>query len=395
MTKSLVMARHFKKAGFFVLGVTSPKYRYVMSRFSKAFEKVYVIPDARTQPEDYIKSLVQILKKYKVEWFIPICAPATELVDGRARDYLVKNKICKVLHFDEKTTLKLGNKFEFSKWAESLGLNVPEYTKITDPQQVIDYKISRGKRYVLKRIKYDPTRRGVPILLPMSAELDTENFLTSLNISTDNPWILQQFIEGREYCAHATVVDHKIKLYTDSKSSATQLNYQHVGQPLIYKWVEEFIKKSKLSTGQLCFDFIEDSDGNVFPIECNPRVHSAITSFYNQSDVIEACFGDFNSNRLPLIPTLSSRMTYWLPEEISRLFKLLINSDVFRNIKKMERGLINMLKGKYIIFSTDDPWPALGVHLHFISLLIPKIINGSRWTRLEFCIGKIVELEGD
>lgn len=391
MTKSLEMARYFKRNGFFVIGVTSPKYRHAMSRFSNSFKKIYIIPDAKEQTDQYMKFLIKIVKDNKVDWFIPICAPATEVIDAKIRDYLIENNICKVLHFDEKTTSSLGDKFKFSQWVESLNLRIPKYAKITDLEQIISYKIPSGEKYILKRIKYDPFRRSIPILLTTTNKL-SKKILTSLNISNENPWILQKFIEGKEYCAHATIVDNQIKLYTDSNSSSMQLNYQHIGHPLIYKWVNEFIKKSKISTGQICFDFIEDNNGNIFPIECNPRIHSAITSFYNQSDVIRACFENLSPNELPLTPTSSAKMTYWLPEEICRLFKISINLQMFEKIKDI---LTNILRGKYIIFRLDDPWPAFGIHLHFISLLIPKLINGSRWSRLEFCIGKIVEPGGD
>jgi predicted ATP-grasp superfamily ATP-dependent carboligase len=52
----------------------------------------------------------------------------------------------------------------------------------------------------------------------------------------------------------------------------------------IQEWVTTFVKNTGLS-GLVCFDFLVDKDDNVYCIECNPRLHSAIVSFESQSKV--------------------------------------------------------------------------------------------------------------
>src|SRR5215207_4697534 len=86
--------------------------------------------------------------------------------------------------------------------------------------------------------------------------------------------------------------------------------------PEIEAWVRGFVEPLKL-TGQFSFDFMRTADGRVWPIECNPRTHSAITMFYDHPDLARAYLEDDG----PVIsaPLPGSRPTYWLYHELWRL----------------------------------------------------------------------------
>ena len=126
---------------------------------------------------------------------------------------------------------------------------------------------------------------------------------------------MQAFVEGQEYCTHTTVRDGVLQVHCCCESSAFQLNYEMVEKPEIEAWVRRFVGALGL-TGQVSFDFIEDGDGSVYPIECNPRTHSAITMFYNHPGVARA----YLERDVPEVrPLPSSRPTYWLYHELWRL----------------------------------------------------------------------------
>ncbi len=58
----------------------------------------------------------------------------------------------------------------------------------------------------------------------------------------------------------------------------------------IWDWVRDFCKKTKAS-GQLCFDFMKDeTDGQLYAFECNPRCSTILLNFYNHHHVAEAFF---------------------------------------------------------------------------------------------------------
>lgn len=58
----------------------------------------------------------------------------------------------------------------------------------------------------------------------------------------------------------------------------------------ILDWVKEFCDKTGAS-GQLCFDFMRDSnDGRMYAFECNPRTSTILLNFYNHDHVAQAFF---------------------------------------------------------------------------------------------------------
>jgi hypothetical protein len=241
----------------------------------------------------------------------------------------------------------------------------------------------QGRSYILKRIAYNPI--GRLDLTRLSSQTPERNaaFARSLSISEEDPWILQECVDGREYCTHGTARDGRLQVYGCCESSASQLNYQNVDRPGIRSWVEKFVEGLAL-TGQVSFDFIETEDGHPYAIECNPRTHSAITMFHDHPDVAAAYLQDGH----PLVtPNPVARPTYWIYHELWRL----LTERGRRRIR-----LNTILRGKDAIFSWWDPMPYLMVHHVQIPALLWANLRGRKgWSRIDFNIGKLVEVGGD
>ena len=235
---------------------------------------------------------------------------------------------------------------------------MPDTHRITDPRQVAAFDFGAGT-YILKSIAYDPVHRLDLTPLPRPTPEQTLAFAASKPISEDNPWILQEFVRGTEYCTHSTVRDGRQRVYGCCGSSAFQLNYAHVDKPEIAAWVERFV--GSLGTGQVSLDLIQAADGRVYGIECNPRTHSAITMFHDHPGVAEAYLTDGG----PAIePLPSSRPTYWLYQELWRML-----SDP----RTAPERLRVVVRGKEAIFDWADPLPFLLVH----HLQIPWLLLGN------------------
>jgi hypothetical protein len=152
--------------------------------------------------------------------------------------------------------------------------------------------------------------------------------------------------------------------------------------------VNHFVKELKL-TGQVSFDFIEAEDGTVYAIECNPRTHSAITMFYNHLKLADAYLNDAPDRDYPLQPLPDSKPTYWLYHEVWRLTGI-------RSFAQLQRWVNTILRGKDAIFSISDPLPFLAVHHWQIPLLLLGNLQRLKgWIRIDFNIGKLVEIGGD
>lgn len=382
MTKALQLARSFHKAGHEVFLVETHKYWLSGHRFSKSVKEFYTVGVPEKDPQAYSQNLLEIVQKENIDVFIPVSSPIASYYDSLAKSVL--SPYCEVIHFDPEITQTLDDKFSFCQQAASLGLSVTKSFLISDPQQILDFDFSSdGSRYILKSIAYDSVSRLDMTQLPC---VDMESYVKKLPITKERPWIMQEFIKGQEYCCHSTVRKGQIKLHCCSKSSAFQVNYQQVDNPEIFQWVQHFVKELNL-TGQICFDFIQTEDGKVYPLECNPRLHTAITMFHDHPLVAEAYLSDDNKQNIEPLP--ESKPTYWLYHELWRLTEIGSLSDLSAWVSKV-------FSGKEAIFAIDDPLPFLGVyHWQIPLLLIDNLLHNRGWVKIDFNIGKLVQLGGD
>lgn len=378
MTKALQLARSFHAAGHRVILAEAARYRFTGHRFSRAVDAFHCIPEPTAS--GYSLALLDIVRREGVDVFVPVSSPAGSVPDAQARRVLDGN--CEVLHADADMVGMLDDKAAFSQAAAARGLPVPDWRRVTDPRQVEEFDFPEGRTYILKRIAYNPVGRlELPRLSGRTPEHNAA-VARSLPISANDPWILQEFITGREYCTHGTFRNGRLQVYACCASSASQLNYAMADKPEIQSWVEEFAAGLGV-TGQLSFDFIEANDGQVYAIECNPRTHSAITLFHNHPALACAYLEDDHPVVTPLV---DARPTYWIYQEFWRLLT--------------ERGRLDRLSGivcgKDAILTWRDPMPFLAVHhLHIPALLIGNLWRRRGWVKIDFNIGKLVEPGGD
>nr|WP_293225778.1 ATP-grasp enzyme [Microcoleus sp. PH2017_16_JOR_D_A] len=386
MTKALQLARSFHKAGHRVILIETEKYWLTGHRYSWAVDRFYTVPNPQT--EEYPQALLKIVQQEGVNVYVPVCSPVASYYDAEVQSVLSPH--CTVMHVDVEMLQRLDDKYTFAAAAEALGLRVPKSYLITNPQQVIDFDFTGAQRkYIIKSIPYDSIRRLDLTKLPCETPAETATFVNSLPISESKPWIMQEYIPGQEFCTHSTIRDGHVQLHCCCESSAFQVNYENVDRPDIENWIRLFAKSLNL-TGQVSFDFIQAADdGEIYAIECNPRTHSAITMFYNHPDVAKA-YLDRESLPQTVQPLASSRPTYWIYHEIWRLVTNLSSP------KLVSERLQIIAQGKDAIFDWNDPLPFLMVHHWQIPLLLwGNLQKPKEWIRIDFNIGKLVEIGGD
>ena len=384
MTKSLQLARSFYRDGHEVYLVETHKYWLSGHRFSRAVKGFFTVPVPEKDPEGYCQALVEIAKQKDIDLFVPVSSPIASYYDSLAKKAL--EPYCESIHLDPEVTAILDDKHAFCSKARELGLSAPKVFRITDPQQILDFDFaSDGSKYIVKSIPYDSVLRLDLTRLPFP---EMESYVRSLPISEEKPWVMQEFIRGQEYCFHATVRKGKIRLHCCSKSSPFQVNYEQVDNPAIYQWVETFVREMNL-TGQVCFDMIQTDDGTVYPIECNPRLHSAITMFHDHPGVAKAYLEDAKPEEQPITPLPDSKPTYWTYHELWRLLSI-------RSWSELQAWIDKITKGTDAILQPDDPLPFLMLHNWQIPLLLLDNLRRLKgWVKIDFNIGKLVEIGGD
>lgn len=384
MTKALQLARSFHRDGHEVYLVETHKYWLSGHRFSCAVKGFFTVPVPEKDPEAYCQALLNIVKQKDIDLFVPVSSPIASYYDSLVKKVL--EPYCESIHLDPEETEILDDKHAFCSKAREFGLSAPKVFRITDPQQIIDFDFEGdGSVYIVKSIPYDSVLRLDLTRLPFAG---MEEYVGGLPISEDKPWVMQEFIKGQEYCFHATARNGKIRLHCCSKSSPFQVNYEQVDNPAIYNWVATFVEKMNL-TGQICFDIIQTPDGTVYPIECNPRLHSAITMFHDHPAVANAYLIDGAPGETPITPLPDSKPTYWTYHELWRFFGI-------RSIEDFKAWWNKVTKGTDAILTAEDPLPFLMLHNWQIPLLLLGNLRRLQgWVKIDFNIGKLVEIGGD
>ncbi|MGB3753213.1 MAG: hypothetical protein WA954_04860 [Parerythrobacter sp.] len=386
MTKALQLARSFNDAGHRVILTESAPYWMTAHRFSSAVHRFAIVPE----PEDeaYAAALAELARDEEADLFVPVSSPVGSLFDAQAAAHLPTR--CKTFHVAADTIGKLDDKHQFAETAAALGLAAPKSVRITDPAQVASYDFSgETRQFILKSIRYDPVRRLDLTKLPLASAKKTAAYANSLPISRDNPWVMQEFIPGTEYCTHGAFRDGALTVHACCESSAFQVNYAHLDIPEIEAWVRRYGAALEL-TGQASFDFIRAADdGRYYAIECNPRTHSAITMFHDHPGLAGAYLGDDKVGKT-VVPLPSSRPTYWLAHEVWQLLR------AFPSVDAMRARLAGIAHGKDAVLDARDPLPFLMLHhWHIPLLLLRALATGRDWLRIDFNIGKLVQAGGD
>ncbi len=212
MTKALQLARCFHAAGHTVFLVETHKYWLSGHRFSRAVKGFFTVPAPEIDPNSYCQGLLDIVKQEKIDVFIPVSSPVASYYDSIAKSLLSPH--CEALTFDAEITEMLDNKFTFCQKAREFGLTAPKAFLITDPEQVLNFDFTAdGSQYIIKSIAYNSVYRLDLTKLPMSSLEEMASFVKGLPISESQPWIMQEFIRGQEYCTHSTVRKGIVRLH--------------------------------------------------------------------------------------------------------------------------------------------------------------------------------------
>ena len=246
--------------------------------------------------------VLDIITKEGADLWVSCSGVASAVEDGEAAEAIKKETHCEVIQFDAATTAVLHEKHRFIERARAIGLRVPDTHLVTSQTQIESvFEKARPQSLIAKCVGVDDSTRGDMTLLPLPSRSATGEHLQRINVSEKNPWILQEFISGKEYCTHAYVQKGRVKIFVACPSSELLMHYEaleptSVLSEAMLRFTQKFASNGgETFTGHLSFDFLVDNpeEGDIdqlrmFPIECNPRVHTAIVLFNKNRDIANA-----------------------------------------------------------------------------------------------------------
>ena len=317
--------------------------------------------------------------------------------------------------------------------------------------------IGRNKKFILKPIGVDDAaRNSMMTLLPFPSREETKKYVDNLGISPSNPFQLQQFIDGEEYCTHALVVRGKVTAFVACPSSELLMHYLALpAESRISRAMLRFTQRvaeagGEAFTGHLSFDFLvpgvtpdddggeedlqeeekveeddDDDDGDgkeiiIYPIECNPRAHTAITLFSSTPALASAYLSIFSPTptlqvRDPLAPRPPVYKHYWLGHDVVALLILPL-LDAFCGLGKDDGGSGSSRMGSEAeegvlqhwtrfwervssgsgwrdgTFALEDPWPFWVLyHVYWPGVFLGALLRGKSWSRVNVSTTKVFD----
>lgn len=284
---ALELCRQLHRAGHKVYAVDSTWTH--MGRGSTSVEKAFILPPPVTRLDAFVDSLNDIVEREKIDLVIPASEEIFHI--ARVRDRLSGR--CAWFLPPLETLKRLHDKLAFNRWVRELGMAAPRTDPIASPADLdaVLERIARGEKLVLKAA-YSRFASGV-LICPTSAETVRQALG---EVSETRQWLAQEYVEGSHICTYALARDGELLAYSDYAirfriNSGASMHFVCLQHAPARRFVEEFVRRTGFS-GQIAFDFIETADGQLLPIECNPRATSGVHLFRNVEGLGQRLVGD-------------------------------------------------------------------------------------------------------
>ena len=424
MSKGLALARAFYLAGHNVIGADFQPYGIPpCGRFSRALRKFYALP----KPNDtdgaahYINALLHIVQREQVHLWVSCSGVASAVEDGQAKEFLERKSDCRCIQFDVPTTSMLHEKDTFILETQRLGLPVPETHNVTSRaavHKVLNESPRTKKKYILKSTGVDDeSRNNIMTVLPRRTLSETYNHISTIKITQDKPWVLQEFVKGKEYCTHALIVNGEVKAFVACPSLELLMHYEALpkDEPLskaMLLFTREFVRRSGGQwTGHLSFDFLVEEresekgvEKGLVPIECNPRAHTAVVLFEGREiEMVDGYMTAVERKKRPIVNGFTNGDAleeepvspkgrvkyYWMGHDLITMVVYPLLFFLLRRITMSEylQGLGTFIE--HILFWKDgtyelwDPLPAWWLyHAYWPGQFLACILRGKKWSRI-------------
>ena len=389
-SKALHHIRLFKDSGYRTVAVGSDYHLTCGSGWSIYCDKYYTItaPLCEDTTKRYINDAVEIVMREQADVMMQIEPRFTIPADVKVNEILGKQiPTCTILAFTPETYACFDNKVTFNKKLHELGIRAPQSKIMKSNKELLEYISDQpDKTFILKPLEYVPELR-VNIEIPKDAK-KLEKFLDSKKISEERQFIVQEKLIGPESSSCTLVVDSRVIAYYVSDQSVDRMWMNSVERPQVDAWVKDFLEKfDEPLTGFLTFDHMFSSvDGQSYPLECNPRVHTG-TMLFQRGDNVISEFTKHLADKTYTCQVIKPRRkeTFWLLREIALILQSIIKFDMGVAVERI--GVV--VRGNEAVFEWLDPLPFLVLNFVQIPGRIVANLFGRQliWNQVDYMCG--------
>ncbi len=232
---------------------------------SRYVERAVVTPSPRAATGSFVDAVQRLVREEEVE----LVLPAFEEVFYLAKVAGTLPATAKWFFSPFSTLATLHDKRSFAALAKDLGLGVPAWV-VVESRADLHAALRDTPRYFAKPVY---SRGGVQLLTnvgPLRGALDVDECAPS----PQTPWIVQEFVEGKDVCSFSVVhagrlSAHAAYVHPREIEHAGGIVFESVDEPECLRAASTIAEATRYQ-GQLSLDFMKTSRGMVL-IECNPR----------------------------------------------------------------------------------------------------------------------------
>lgn len=283
-------ARRFASQGWTV--TVGDSVSCLTAGVSRAVGAAVRLASPRHAPGRFVADLNRVCSAHAIDMIVPTCE---EIFFVSRYRHLLPREV-RVLAEDFGKLSDIHSKWRFLSLARDCGVHVPESALVGSIEQARDWA---GSIPVVLKPEFSRFgvhvrvyRDGIPSDAPALGRLGN--------------WIVQRFVPGTEYCSYSVADRGRLLahgLYRPSWRMRTSSSFYF--EPARIDAIREFAARfaRKLDfTGQLSFDWIEQADGRVSVLECNPRATSGCHLFSSGDALPAALDGTHGACVEPISP---------------------------------------------------------------------------------------------
>lgn len=226
MSKGLCLARLFHRRGHRVVAANA--HWLAPGRASAAVDVFYALPRPGPAPpadeagrHPYVRSLVDIVRRERVDLWVSVSDVAAAAHDALARDAVEACTEAKAVQLGLDNVQTLHQKDRFMRHVRGLGLPAPETRVVTSRRAIVDFLVARGglrrrpgaRRYLVKPVGVDDVARFNMTPLPLATEEETLRYVDGVPLGGDATFVVQEYVGGPEFCTHALVVGGRVRAF--------------------------------------------------------------------------------------------------------------------------------------------------------------------------------------
>ena len=245
--------------------VASDTFRTAPGSHSRYVESWKVTASPRYHTRSFIDDVIGIVRDESVDLLLPAFEEAFYL--AWHIDELRPH--CNVFLPPFETLARLHDKAALLELARELGIETPRTLLAKDRAELT--AATRELPHYFARAAY--SRGGVQLLTntgPLAGELALE----VCEPTTQNPWLVQEFLDGLDVCTysvahHGRIVAHASYVHPREIEHAGGIVFESIHDEACFEAVRKIVEATRYN-GQISFDFKRMGDRTVI-VECNPR----------------------------------------------------------------------------------------------------------------------------